>query len=109
MANSAELESKESAPVLNEVAQFTNRCPSVVIQISGHTDTDGSKELNQQLSEERARAVADALSQRGVKAGRLKTTGYGFSRPVADNATEEGKQQNRRIEFSQISASSEVK
>jgi outer membrane protein OmpA-like peptidoglycan-associated protein len=96
---SADLDSKESAPVLNEVAQFTNRCPEVAIEISGHTDMDGAKDFNQKLSEQRAHAVADALAQRGVLTARMKALGYGFSRPVADNISEAGKQQNRRIEF----------
>lgn len=72
----------------------------MALEISGHTDTDGTKEFNQALSEQRARAVAAALSQRGVVAGRMKTVGYGFARPVADNGNEKGKAQNRRIEFS---------
>ena len=100
--NSAQLNSSESAPVLDEVAQFTNRCPTVAMEISGHTDTDGSKAYNQTLSEQRARAVADALMEKGVEAGRIKTVGYGYSRPVADNNSSEGKAQNRRIEFARV-------
>ena len=106
---SAEIDAKESAPVLNEVAQFTNRCTEVAIEISGHTDMDGTKEFNQKLSEQRAQAVADALVQRGVLAKRIKTVGYGFGRPVAENNTDAGKQQNRRIEFSRVGASAEAK
>lgn len=97
---SAEIRASESAPVLDEVAQFLKRCGSVALEIAGHTDTDGTRDFNQALSEQRARAVAAALSQRGVGSNRIKTVGYGFSRPVADNASEKGKAQNRRIEFS---------
>ena len=97
--DSDRIDEGESAPLLDEVAQFTNRCPGVAMQISGHTDTDGSATYNQKLSERRARAVADALIKRGVASQRLEAVGYGFNRPVADNTTREGKAQNRRIEF----------
>jgi OmpA-OmpF porin, OOP family len=98
-SGSAEIDQSESSPVLKEVAQFTKRCRDVAIRISGHTDTDGGKAFNQKLSERRALAVADALSERGIDAKRMTTIGYGYSRPVADNNTSEGKAENRRIEF----------
>lgn len=97
---SAEIKTSESAPVLDEVAQFLKRCSSVSLEISGHTDTDGAREFNQALSEQRARVVAAALAHRGVAVSRMVTVGYGFARPVADNGSEKGKAQNRRIEFS---------
>lgn len=97
--DSAELDNAESTPVLDEVAKFANRCPDVSMEISGHTDSVGDADYNQALSERRAKAVSDALIARSVAAGRLSAVGYGFSRPVADNATDEGKAENRRIEF----------
>ena len=106
---SADIDAKESAPVLNEVAQFTNRCPAVAMEIAGHTDMDGTREFNQKLSEQRARAVADVLTQKGVSAARVKTVGYGFNQPVADNKSEAGKSQNRRIEFRPVGATSTTK
>ncbi|HUS97621.1 MAG TPA: OmpA family protein [Hyphomicrobiaceae bacterium] len=91
---------QESKPVLDEVAQFTNRCKAIRVEISGHTDTDGGKSFNQDLlSERRARAVAAALIDKGLGKDRLTTVGFGYSRPVAENKTEEGKAENRRIEF----------
>jgi outer membrane protein OmpA-like peptidoglycan-associated protein/polyisoprenoid-binding protein YceI len=98
-SGSADIDEKESKPVLDEVAQFTNRCKAIQIEISGHTDTDGGKSFNQDLSERRARAVAEALVDKGLAKDRLNTIGFGYSRPVADNSTEEGKAENRRIEF----------
>jgi OmpA-OmpF porin, OOP family len=97
--DSAELDNAESAPVLDEVAKFANRCPDVSMEISGHTDSVGGENYNHALSERRANAVSDALIARSVAAGRLLAVGYGFSRPVADNTTDEGKAENRRIEF----------
>ncbi len=73
--------------------------PSLKIQISGHTDNVGSANLNQRLSERRARAVVDFLLERGVGNERLTYKGYGFDRPIATNETAEGRQMNRRTEF----------
>ena len=95
---SAELD-QESGPLLNSVAQITRRCPSVRVEISGHTDSDGSANFNQKLSERRAEAVSLYLIDNGVIADRIKTTGYGDTRPVADNDTPGNKAKNRRIEF----------
>ena len=71
---------------------------SAVATIEGHTDSTGPEEYNQGLSERRANAIAAYLTDnKGVSANRLKTVGYGESRPVADNATREGRQRNRRV------------
>lgn len=72
----------------------------VAVEIGGHTDSDGSDDANQALSEERAQAVVDYLVAGGVDGSLLTAVGYGESLPIADNATDEGKAQNRRIEFS---------
>jgi outer membrane protein OmpA-like peptidoglycan-associated protein len=73
--------------------------PKIKIEISGHTDNVGSASLNQRLSQDRAEAVVDFLTGRGIPAERITFKGYGFSRPVATNDTPEGRQLNRRTEF----------
>jgi outer membrane protein OmpA-like peptidoglycan-associated protein len=73
--------------------------PNLNVAIEGHTDSDGSAGSNQSLSERRANAVLTYLSDRGVPADRLTAAGFGADRPIADNATPEGRSQNRRIEF----------
>jgi len=106
-SGSAEIDKKESEPVLNEISQFIKRCPSVAVEISGHTDSDGGKSYNLDLSERRAIAVSDVLKDMGVADERLTTIGYGYRRPVADNNTAEGKADNRRIEFHRKGAAAE--
>jgi outer membrane protein OmpA-like peptidoglycan-associated protein len=69
------------------------------VRVEGHTDSVASEAYNQELSERRARSVADWLTAQGVAAGRLEVKGWGESRPVADNADPEGRQQNRRVEL----------
>ncbi len=76
--------------------------PEIHIEISGHTDNIGSARANELLSLQRAEAVKQYLVSRGVAAGRITTVGYGFKRPIADNATESGRAKNRRIEFLRI-------
>ena len=68
------------------------------IIIEGHTDSRGEEKYNQKLSEQRAKSVADALSNLGVKNIRIKEIGYGENQPVADNSSDEGRQLNRRVE-----------
>ena len=69
------------------------------VTIVGHTDNLGPREVNQELSFQRAESVRDELIRRGVDAATLTIAGFGPDQPIADNATEEGRQQNRRIEF----------
>ncbi|HMY15503.1 MAG TPA: OmpA family protein [Polyangium sp.] len=69
------------------------------IEVQGHTDNVGKDEVNRQLSYERAEAVRRWLVQKGIKPGKLAAKGYGSSKPIATNDTEEGKQQNRRVQF----------
>jgi transforming growth factor-beta-induced protein len=71
----------------------------VAVEIGGHTDADGSEEANLALSEERAQAVVDYLIAGGVDPSQLTAVGYGEGLPIADNETDEGRAQNRRIEF----------
>lgn len=73
--------------------------PSVLVEIGGHTDDVGSQAYNLMLSQQRAEAVRQYLISRGVDAGQLTSQGYGKTQPVADNDTEEGRAQNRRVEF----------
>jgi outer membrane protein OmpA-like peptidoglycan-associated protein len=95
---SAEL-AEESAPVLGAVADIAKRCPTVKIDVEGHTDNVGSKERNQRLSEQRAKAVADYLTGKGVDPARIHSAGFGDTRPIAANDSEANRARNRRIEF----------
>ncbi len=82
---------------IDRVAAILNRYPDTRVQISGHTDSTGSEQSNYTLSEARARAVADALADSGVNPRRISARGFGESRPIASNATEAGRQLNRRV------------
>jgi len=85
--------------VLNSVVVVVKEFDQTAIAVGGHTDSTGSFEYNQQLSERRAQSVAAHLLNEGVAQGRLHTTGYGPRFPVASNETEQGRQQNRRVEI----------
>ena len=89
----------DSAGLLDRLVETTLRCPTAKIEIAGHTDADGEDAFNQALSEKRAQAVADYLVKAGLSADRFAAIGYGSSQPVATNDTDEGKAQNRRIDF----------
>lgn len=85
---------------LDQVVALLRAYPTNVLRISGHSDSQGSARYNQRLSERRAQAVADYLiRQGGVERSRISAVGYGKNRPIAGNATEEGRQQNRRVEI----------
>ncbi|WPP51340.1 OmpA family protein [Catalinimonas niigatensis] len=88
-----------SQPELNKVASFLRDNPEIRITINGHTDNQGSAEYNLELSSKRAKAVYDYLVQAGIDQERLQSRGYGQSKPVTSNDTEEGRQKNRRIAF----------
>lgn len=85
--------------VLDSVAIVLAKYERTLLDIDGHTDSTGSEQYNQQLSEARAVAVGQYLNQRGIDARRLRIIGYGETRPIADNSTEIGRQQNRRVEI----------
>ncbi len=82
-----------------KVAGVMNRYPQTNITVSGHTDSSGSEQYNQQLSESRARSVANYLQSQGVSPYRINTVGYGESMPIAGNDTAAGRQANRRVEI----------
>ena len=85
--------------LLDQLAYVAGRCPNARIEIAGHTDSVGEEDENQRLSEARARAIVDYLVAAGVAQDRLTAAGYGETRPIASNDTEEGRALNRRIEF----------
>ncbi|MDR1022877.1 MAG: OmpA family protein [Prevotellaceae bacterium] len=84
---------------LKRMVALLNDQPALRVEISGHTDNIGSAEVNKKISEARAKAVVDYLVEAGIAAGRMTFAGYGFDRPVAPNATAEGRAANRRTEF----------
>lgn len=87
------------APVLDQVAQTLQQNPEVIAQVVGHTDSTGQPAYNQTLSVNRAQSVVNYLSQRGVAPQRLSAEGRGDTQPIADNSTEAGRAQNRRVEI----------
>ena len=89
---------------LNVIKEIIKKNPNVTFSIEGHADSDGSPELNQKLSEERANTVKKALIALGINAKSLTTVGFGETKPVASNETEEGKAKNRRVEVISIDA-----
>jgi len=97
-SGSARLDAR-SEPLLDSIVDIVSRCPDLVIEVGGHTDSDGSAAANQTLSERRAAAVTQYLISQAIPAARIRTVGYGEVRPVASNETPEGKRRNRRIEF----------
>jgi len=86
-------------PTLNEVATTLASYNQTYVDVYGHTDSTGNDAINIPLSQNRAQAVANYLTSRGVAAARIGTQGFGASQPVASNATVEGRQQNRRVEI----------
>lgn len=88
----------ESFPRLDGVVEYMSHKPSVKIQISGHTDNVGNPKTNKTLSEKRAQACRDYLISKGIDGARIAAVGYGDERPIASNDSDEGRQQNRRIE-----------
>jgi outer membrane protein OmpA-like peptidoglycan-associated protein len=88
--------------VLNSVALVIDEYEQTVVEVAGHTDSTGSNEYNQQLSERRAASVAAYLTTRGVLRDRLIEVGMGEERPIADNGTDAGRQANRRVELTLV-------
>ena len=97
-SGSARLENA-SAPLLDSLANIVLRCPGMVIEVGGHTDSVGSGAANQRLSESRAASVVRYLQRQGLGNDTMVAKGYGEDQPIADNATRQGRWDNRRIEF----------
>jgi OmpA-OmpF porin, OOP family len=95
---SAEL-SKQSLALLDHLIEVVQRCREASIEVAGHTDSQGSPESNLDLSKRRAEAVTSYIGEAGIDTSRITSAGYGESKPVASNDTQEGRAQNRRIEF----------
>jgi OmpA-OmpF porin, OOP family len=89
----------ESFLELDKLVRYLNETSNTSIKISGHTDNTGNEDQNKTLSEARAKAVANYLILKNVDKSRIDYVGYGSSKPIAPNDTNEGKQQNRRVEF----------
>ena len=89
----------ESTIELNKLIQFLNQNTTVKIEVSGHTDNVGSDQINQKLSENRAKAVYSFLTSKGINSDRIVYKGYGKTQPVSDNSTDSGRALNRRTEF----------
>lgn len=96
--DSAEIDAS-SAVVLDVAAETLRSNPGVSVGVEGHTDSTGSDAYNQDLSQRRAASVRDYLAKAGVSSARLETSGYGEARPVASNASEDGRRMNRRVEL----------
>lgn len=99
--NRATLQS-ESHARLDRVVEYMTHKPSARIRVAGHTDNVGNPRVNQRLSERRAQAVREYLISRGIDGSRIEAVGLGDQQPVASNDTEEGRQQNRRIEATEL-------
>jgi outer membrane protein OmpA-like peptidoglycan-associated protein len=94
---------KNSQTELDRIYRTMNQNPTLKIQISAHTDSDASTEYNQTLSDKRAQAVVDYLTERGIDPSRMVSKGFGETKPIAPNDTPENKQLNRRTEFEILS------
>jgi outer membrane protein OmpA-like peptidoglycan-associated protein len=92
-----------SAPTLEQVAKLLKDDPALKLEVAGHTDSTGDKDHNAKLSDDRADAVVQSLVKTyGIDAARLQAKGYGDSKPVAPNDTEDGRAKNRRVELRKI-------
>ena len=89
----------ESMIEIMKVAEYMKANPTVRFEVQGHTDNQGSDKVNDPLSQQRADAIVNALVSLGCDAFNLRAVGKGSHEPVASNATEEGRAQNRRVEF----------
>ncbi|WP_427788876.1 OmpA family protein [Brevundimonas diminuta] len=92
-----------SRPQIDAVTQLLKDDAALRLSVEGHTDNTGAPARNRPLSEERARAVVAALTQQGIDAKRLEAKGFGSDKPVADNASDEGRARNRRVELVRLS------
>lgn len=98
MTNSSSLQS-EAKLNISKLAKILNKYPDTNVLITGHTDSDGTEEYNQTLSEKRAKAVSDYAITQGIASSRISMVGLGETEPVASNDTPDGKKLNRRVEI----------
>ena len=89
----------DSEAILQQIVALMQQNPTLKLRVEGHTDNQGAAAANQTLSQKRAQAVVAWLTSHGVPAPRLTAQGFGASKPVADNATEDGRSKNRRVEL----------
>jgi OmpA-OmpF porin, OOP family len=92
----------EAREILNDVAETLKAYPNIDVELEGHTDAIGSDNYNLGLSERRANSVKAYLEGRGIPARRMRPVGYGESQPIASNDTDEGREENRRVELTVI-------
>ena len=88
-----------SYPELGRAVRLMKAVPSMQVEIAGYTDNIGSDDVNMRISQQRANAVRDYILQQGIDASRVTAKGYGKDSPIADNSTDEGRAENRRVEF----------
>ncbi len=86
-------------PVLDQIVAIIMKYPNAKFKIEGHTDSIGTKDYNQSLSEKRAEAVLDYLTTRGISADRLSAKGFGEDNPIDSNVSSRGRAKNRRVEI----------
>lgn len=96
--NSSKLK-ESSYPTLSQLVELFHTYPNLILEIAGHTDNTGNKDANLKLSENRAKSVVSYLISEGVESKRVHAKGYGESFPISDNETEQGREENRRVEF----------
>jgi OmpA-OmpF porin, OOP family len=89
----------DSRPIIDEVVKLLKTNPGLNLTVEGHTDNVGTPDYNKRLSDARARSVVAALTAQGIEARRLSAAGYGQEKPIADNSTDAGRAQNRRVEL----------
>jgi outer membrane protein OmpA-like peptidoglycan-associated protein len=89
----------ESQPIVDQIVEMLKQNPDLKISVEGHTDNVGSDKSNQSLSENRAKSVMNALISGGIDKSRLSSKGWGATKPIEDNSTEEGRFENRRVEI----------
>jgi OOP family OmpA-OmpF porin len=88
-----------SLPILDAAVESLKRHPDVKLRVAGHTDSSGDNALNMDLSSKRALSVMKYLISKGIGSGNLTASGFGETKPIADNSTAEGRSQNRRVEL----------
>jgi outer membrane protein OmpA-like peptidoglycan-associated protein len=89
----------ESMTEINRIKMLMDQNPELRYEVQGHTDSTGTPDSNQKLSEKRAQAIVDKLVEMGISRSRLTAVGKGQYSPIADNSTEEGRAKNRRVVF----------